>query len=133
MRKPKRKKSKFVFKHKAGKIIVRNNNNVWLRHAPTITYMQDFGYHDHAINTFTVFHIPTGLDIAYVQEEKEARIIIKKLYVKIKRTEWKIKNPDPFDITLQLMDMALNISKVLNAESLPIQNKNFVPNDDIPF
>lgn len=133
MRKPKRKKSKFVFKHKAGKIIVRNDNNVWIRHISTITYMQDFGYHNDAENIITVFHIPTGLDIAYFLEEKEARILIKKLFVKMKKTEWKVKNPDPFDITLQLMDLTLNISKVLNTKFLPIQNKNFVPDDDIPF
>jgi hypothetical protein len=133
MKKPKRKKSKFIFRTKAGRIIVQNDSNVWMRHVSIITYIQDFGYHNDNADVFTVFHLPTGLDIAYLDTEKEARILIKKLFVKIKKREWEIKTPDTFDLTLQLQDLALQITKTLKIKSLPFQNKKFIPNDDIPF
>ena len=132
MRKPKRKKSRFVYKKKSGKIIVQNGSVVWTKEVARIVYMGDFGYHTALNLKWTVFHIPTGLDIAYTNTEKEARIMIKKLFVKIKTINWKASC---FDHTVKLMGLSVGISNTLNTEKISFEKIKFEWNADadIPF
>lgn len=121
MRKPRRKKAKFVFKRKAGRIICNDQSSgFYMKQVSKIIFMGHFGYH-HVHIDWTVFHIPTGLDVCYCEEEKEARIIVKKLFAKVWSGNW--KNIDSFKVTFELQVLVSQIKSVLKREDFPFENK----------
>lgn len=103
-----------------------------MKQVSKIIYMGDFGYH-HAHIEWTVFHIPTGLDICYCNTEKEARITVKKLFAKVWSGRW--TDIDSFKCFFELQVLVSQIRSVLKCKEIPFNNTKFIPNpdDDIPF
>lgn len=132
MRKPKRKRSKFVFRKKEGKIICNDaSSGFYTKHVSEIMYMGDFGYH-HAHINWTVFHVPTGLDICYCNTQKKARITVKKLYAKVWSGGW---TGDAFKTTFELQVLVSQIKARFKTSVFPFTSVDFIanPDDDIPF
>ena len=135
MRQPRRKKNKFEFKITNVPVIVKQGTNAWFKAANEITYVGEFGYHN--VNVmWTVIHIPTGLDLYYCNEEKSARIAVKKLISKMPKDlyNWDV-SWSASGSALRLINMALKASEILKTNTPPFipLEYEFNHEDDIPF
>ncbi len=133
IRKPRRKKTRFAFKTKSGRIIVHDSaSGFYMKQVFDIVYKGDFGYH-HAHTSWTVFHIPTGLDVCYCEKESDARISVKKLFAKVFSENW--ENIDAFKCVFELQVLVNQITYILKRGTVPFKYRDFVanPDEDIPF
>lgn len=131
-RKPRAHKSKFAFKKKIGRIICRSKSEGFYTKETDIIYLGDFGYH-HAYVEWTIFHLPTGLDIGYEDFENQARIKVKRLFAKVHSGGW--EHFDCFKTTFNILVMISEICGFLKVTSVPYNRIEckINPDDDIPF
>lgn len=132
MRKPRRHKSRFSFKKKKTMIICRSPGEGFYTKEVDAVYLGDFGYH-HGYVEWTIFHIPTGLDIGYEDYENQARIKVKKLFAKVHSGGW--EHFDSFKTTFNLQVMVSQICGFLKVTNVPYNQIEckINPEDDIPF
>lgn len=116
-----KKKSRFKFDEKSGSIIVARDDKTYIKESPNIRYLGEFGYHFSHKEQVTVLHLPTGMDVAYCYDEKQAIIIVKKLFLNIKKGEFSELVNDPFDIFFKLQKLVSNIRKVMHWKTTPIR------------
>lgn len=124
-------KKRKLFRKKESVVLVpfiENKHVAWSKKLVSCKYIGDFGYHWLFINEYGVFHLPTGIKIAIFDNEKDAKVLVKRLYYGIK-TKWSMNKKElrKFEI------FYTSVNEILYLHRNSYENKKINPEEDIPF
>jgi hypothetical protein len=94
-------------------------------------YLGDFGIHTLFTNKYTLFHIPTGLKFYSCNDERTAKVLIKKIDRQIKKSKNANWEPEKGNIE-QYRNMSVIIQEILRQHENREPDK-INPDEDIPF
>lgn len=131
-----KKKKVFDFKKmKSATILFAEDPNcdTFKKEVTSMISLGDFGYHTYFKDKFSITHLSSGLRICSVSREKEARIILKRLYCSNDLDAW---DPDP-DCVIQYLQFKKMTWEIIRTHfKLPEDTGEFsIDNteEDVPF